>query len=448
MSKGWLAPFLLAVAACAEPSATRTTPLDRFAGPSAVALTAGGQALVVASGNYDLSYDGVDGGTVISVDPVASARYGGGALAPLGEGAHVGSFTGELVAVDADTCPTSDPANQLPEVLVATRFADQVWRLPLGAGGTLAPCTGAACVLPIDANLHDPFALTLACSATRRSAFVSYLRTASVGGSALVGWIAQVDLDHPGDTRVLRAGNDPTSGMAYDATTDRLYVMGRTSLAANVFVMDLTPCPTGLAACATPVVTGADLSLTLEGLDLQSIALSNPQAGLGRRAYVSARLYDPALGKLLGVRPGADIGAALLVLDVEENRAGHPALTILDVIPVGMGASQVKVLPVRPGLRDVVVVSSAVEGVLTVYDDDTGLTRTIPIDQRTGAPEAGRGPFGLAVALQPGGTTARVYVAASQQGVVGIVDVPLATPGLAAAPRDAAGALLRIGGLQ
>ena len=92
----WLSLSLLALAACGEPSAVRTTPTDRFAFPSAVAVTArasGGTALVVASGNFDLAYDGPNGGTVLSVDPSdwdpvagtgGSAGRPGGELVPFG----------------------------------------------------------------------------------------------------------------------------------------------------------------------------------------------------------------------------------------------------------------------------------------------------------------------------------------------------------------------------
>jgi len=57
------------------------------------------------------------------------------------------------------------------------------------------------------------------------------------------------------------------------------------------------------------------------------------------------------------------------------------------------------------------------------------------------------------VVRQPGATpaedVARVYVAASRTQQVGIIDVPLSSPGQAHVLRDGAtGALVRIGGLQ
>jgi len=467
---GLALPLALALAACGEPSAVRLPPTDRFVHPATLAVTArqgGGTALVVASGNYDLSYDGAEGGTVLSL-PVrpdlpldgGSARPGGGAFVPLGEGARVASFAGELVVADQDTCPIAGAGPQPPEALLATRFANQVWRLPLGVDGSLAPCTAADCTVTLDRVLKDPFGMALACRAdrTRRSAFVGYQREAVIGDSGLTGWVAQIDLDDPtAPARPIALGAEAMSGMAYDAVADRLYVLGRPLLSAPVHLLDLTPCPAGLAACAKPVVTTLDLSAAMNGLDLQSIALSNPQPGLGRRAYVSARLYDANLAALIGVRPGTDLGAVLLVLDVEEGLGGVPRFRVLDMVDVALGSSQVRVLPVRAAVaglpqRDVVVVSGDTEGVLTVYDDEQGrVVRVIPISQSTGAPQVGRGPYGLAALRRPppDDGVARVYVAASQQGVVSIVDVPLAAPDHAETLRDGAtGPLIRIGGLQ
>lgn len=467
----WLAvaSLSLALAGCQEPSAVLLPPMDRFVFPATVAVTAregGGTALVVASGNYDLSYDGAEGGTVLSVSVRPdlpfdgdSARLGGGALVPLGAGARVGSFAGELVVADAATCPAA-AGPQAPVALLATRFANEVWRLPLGLDGTLGPCVGDACKVSVDIALRDPFGMALACrpDGLRRSAFVSYQRSASIADSGLTAWVAQIDLDDPAaPARPISVGSQELSGMAYDAAADRLYVLGRPLLSAPVYTLDLSPCPGALAACPEPVAREKDLFAALNGLDLQSIALSNPQAGLTRRAYVSARVYDARLAALIGVRPVADVGAVLLVLDVEEGLDGTPRFEVLDIVDVAKGASQVAVLPARAPVagvpqRDVVVVSGDAEGVLTVYDDQEGrLVRVIPIDDTTGAPQVGRAPYGLAAVRRPAPDdgVARIYVAASQQGVVGIVDVTLADPARAEALRDAVtGRYYRIGGLQ
>jgi hypothetical protein len=475
-----LAPLLLALAACSEPAGTKVTPTDRFAVPAAVAVQArasGGHALLVASGNYDLRYEGATGGTLLSVNPAlapeGSAAAGGGALVKYGEGAHVGSFAGQLVLADAASCPVpaGDPAPP-PEALLVTRFADQLWRLPVGPDGQVDPCEGSRCVVKTDARLKDPFSLALACrpDGGRRTAFMGYLRVAQLDSLGATGWLTEVDLDDPDSpTRSFTFGTSPLAGMAYDGEQDRLYVLSQPLLAAPVFIVDLFPCPdtmvdgtptpTPLASCPPPTATFVDLDSAQRGLELQDIALSNPQAGLGRRAYVSARVYDPVVASLLLARPAADVTGVLLVLDLAPGLSGRPSLQVLRMVETGLGASQVRVLPVRdagggPPRRDVVVVSSITDGMVTVYDDEAGeVVRVLPVDEATGAPEAGRGPFGMAVVRQPGATpaedVARVYVAASQTQQVGIIDVPLATPGQAHALRDGAtGALVRIGGLQ
>lgn len=472
MSRGWLAPLLLAAVACGEPTSQAVTPTDRFAYPTAVALTereGGGQALVVASGNFDLAFRGSDGGTVLSVDPSlalpdgtgGSAGRAGGALVKFGEGAHVGSFTGELVVADRQTCPIPGAASQAPEALVTTRYADQVWRLPMGADGSIAPCQGG-CLVPVPHGLFDPFGLALACrpDGLRRSAFVDFLRPSTMGGVVEQGWLAEVDLDSPTSaTRILPLGGSALGGMAYDAAADRLFVLGQQILSAHVHVLDLAPCPSSQQGCAAPAVSSVNLWGLLPGLDLQSIALSNPQAGLARRAYVSARVYDPNLAQLLGRRPGADLAAVLLVLDLQEGVNGRPSLALLSSVdlPAGLGPSQVRVLPVRAPVagvprRDAVVVSGAADGVMLVYDDDDGALRYVPIDPTTGAPEVGRAPYGLAVERLAGATpdddVARVYVAGSRAATVGILDVPLARPEQAKVLRTASGAIVRIGGIK
>lgn len=464
-----LAPLLLVLAACSEPAAVKVTPLDRFAFPASLALLdrqAGGQALLVASGNYDLTYDAKTGGTLLSVDPRlaadgGSAIAGGGALVKFGEGEHVASYAGQLALVDGSTCP----GVTAPQVLLATRYADQIWRLPVGVNGEVAPCQGDRCAFAVDNRLKDPFGVALACrpDGQRRSAFVSYLRVAEVGGVSQGGWLAEIDLDDPASpTRVVPVGSAVMSGMAYDEVTDQLYVVGQPLLSAPIYILDLAPCGgVALAACALPGISVFDLSFVMPGLELQAIAFSNRQAGLGRRAYVSARVYDATLAALIGARPAADVSGVLLVLDLEPDLTGHASFQVLNIVETGLGASQLQVLPARaPSAaapttprRDVVAVTSITDGMLTVYDDDTGdVVRVIPIDATTGAPEVGRNPFGMAAVKIPGATpaddVARIYVAASREQVVSIVDVPLDAPGQAHLLEDASGAAIRIGGLQ
>jgi hypothetical protein len=478
-----LAMLLLGLTACHEPAAVREPPMDRFLHPNALAATADGKALLVVSSNFDVQYSVEIGGTVLSVDPRlapdGSAGQPDGALVTLPSadaGVRFGSFSGQLAVAEAATCQ-GFTGQRL--ALVPSRFDDTLNVLPLGDDdGSLVACAGAACQVGFDRQLHDPWSATLACRSdgTRRSLFVGFQSVADrLGYPPGIGWLEEFDVDElaggvPLATgRALQVSASPIADATYDPVADRIVAVGRpTVLTAPLTVIDLPPCrvdaspqlgvpPDG--SCPVPVFHATDLNKQLPGTDLQAVALSNPQAGLPRRAYLSARLYDANIAALLGARPpNQDIAGALLVVDLEDNAQGAPAMTILRVVPLGLGASQVRVLPVRAThldgspRRDLVVVTSSTEGVVTVYDDDEEVVaRAIHLEPETGAPQAGRLPYALALGPVTAGV-ARVYVAAFDQSVVSLLDVPLLSPGQAEFLRgkpDAAhpaGPLIRIGG--
>jgi hypothetical protein len=486
-----LAMLLLGLAACHEPAAIREPPMDRFLHPNAMAVTApaNGGALLVVSSNFDLQYSAEIGGTVLSVDPGlapdGSARAGGGALVKRGAGVQFGSFSGQLAVADATTCTGFTGVDGRPLALVPSRLDDTLNVLPIETNGSLGACTGGACQVGFELQLHDPWSATLACRSdgTRRSLYVGFRSVADrIGYPAGIGWLEEFDVDELGlvdsqglpiaTGRALQVSASPIADATYDPVADRLVAVGRpTVLTAPLTVIDLPPCrvdpsptfgqpPDG--SCPVPVFHATDLNKQLPGIDLQAVALSNPQVGLPRRAYLAARLYDANIAALIGVRPpDQDIAGALLVVDLEDNAQGAPAMTILQVVPLGLGASQVRVLPVRAAhldgspRRDLVVVTSSTEGVVSVYDDDEELVaRAIHLESETGAPQAGRRPYALAVGPVTAGVV-RVYVAAFDQSVVSLLDVPLLSPGQAyllrggtvADPTDhTQGQLLRIGG--
>jgi hypothetical protein len=440
----------LLLAACSEQVSNSPPPLDAFYFPTGLALTPSpaGETLLVGSSNFDLRYSPASGGTVIAVDPVASLGAPGGTLT--GRGAvRVGSYAGPVVVADDRTCP----GIAVPQALVASRYTGRLHRVPLTAEGGVAECSGVGCDLALDPDFLDAYPVGVACRADglRRSALVGYLRTTAVGTAAAgTAWLTQVDLDDPAGTdlsrRTFPLGPGPIIDMAYDATADRLFAVGR--FAGNIaplFVIDLTPCAPADPACENPSqLPSFDLSGAVRGAELTGIALSHPQAGLGRRAYVTARLYDADLAGRIGGRPSFDVGAALLVVDVAEDATGRPAVSVLRVVPIGLGPGQVRVLPPRPGKRDVVVVTNSLEGRVTVYDDDLGaVVRVLSLDAGSGMPEAGREPFALAV--EDRGADAWVYVAAFDLSTVSVLAVPLDAPGQADLLRDAGGAPLRIG---
>ncbi|MBK9518831.1 MAG: hypothetical protein IPO09_16065 [Anaeromyxobacter sp.] len=478
-----LAALLVTLAACGEPAAVRTPPMDRFLAPTGLALTSvparsggGASALLVGSSNFDLNYDGPTGGTVLSVNPDPAAEGGsagqpGGALVrlPATGGARIGSYAGNLAVADGRTCPGYvDPVHgSLATALVPSRFDGALHRVPVAADGGVVACDAPGCRVAFDVRLLDPYVVTLGCrrGGARRSAFVGFLQVAALdGATAASGHVAEVDLDDPSGATpgFFPVGRGPISDMAYDAVTDRLFVATRPAVAAApssqalLYAVDLGSCRPGQAGCAAP--QEVDLFDALRGADLQGLALSNPQPGLTRRLYVAVRVYDVSLFSLLGFRPSTDQAGALLVLDAEEDETGRPALSLVRVVPVGLGPGQVRVLPQRPALpggaprRDLVVVASTQDGAVAVYDDQLGaVARTLALDPDTGAPEAGRAPYALAVEPVPTGgaaPVARVYVAAFKQSVVSLVDVPLLAPGSAQALRGAAGELIRIGGVE
>ena len=447
MRRPFLIAALLALAACNEPVPDQAPPLDRFYYPSGLALatgTGGTPSLLVASSNFDLQYGPALGGSLIAVDPVASLGAAGGALTELGS-EIIGSYAGGVAVADPATCP----GLAAPVALVASRYTTDLHVVPLGPDGSLAACPAGGCARPLDPDLLDPYAVAVACRAdgARRTALVAYLTSPRVGAVvAGTAWVSELDLDDPARRlRTYALGIGPVVDMAYDAETDRLYAVGRfTGLTAPLFVVGLDPCRPG-DTCPDHSVFSTDLFPSYRGAELQGIALSNPVAGEARRAYVTARVYDPDLAAALGGRPGFDVGGVLLVLDLTDGTAGEPGARILRAVPVELGPGQVRVLPPRAGLRDLVVLSSQTSGTISVYDDETGaVVRQVSLDD-LGIPEAGRQPFSLAV--RDLGTSADVYVAAFDQSTVSVLHVPLDAPAAADLVRDppVSGPPLRIG---
>jgi hypothetical protein len=429
-------PLLLA-ASCSEKVEDRAPPLDSFYYPVGVALApsttaAGGQALLVSSSDVDLRYGPTLGSTLISIDTVAS--FGPTTAPPPLEvlGAlRVDSYAGPVTVANGVTCPGYAGS----EALLASRGQHRLWRVPLGADASLGACDGGSCAVALDPLLLDPFGVTLACrtDGKRRSAFIAYMASPPLDGyGAGTAWISELDLED--STRPLRTQplfNGPISDVVFDQTTDRLYAVGRyAGQVAPLFVIDLLACRPGDPGCTDPGFHALDLYQQQRGAELRSLDLSNPVPGQPRRAYVSAVLYDADLATASGVRPAYDVGGVVMVLDLVENVVGAPDYRLVRVLDAGLGAGQIRVLPARAGKRDLVVWTNSSAGTVTVYDDEVGaVARVLTYDPDTGAPLAGREPFGLAVA--DAGTSATVYLAAFGSSTVSVLDVPLDAPGQA-----------------
>ncbi len=464
--------LLLALSACDENLSHTPPPMDRFFFPGSLALTpvpsgnalapvvGGNQALLVVSANFDLRYDKEAGATLLSVDPAAAVAGGEGGslgrsngdLVKLGPGGRLGSYAGPVAVADVNTCKSLGGAAQ---AFVASRYTRKLYHFPIGANGEVAPCQGGDCVLALDKDLLDPGPVSVACrdDGVRRSLWVSYLRAPYVSGIPPgTAWLSEFDLgDLAKVPRTIVLAPGPIGDMAYEKETDRLYAVGRfAGLTAPLFILDLTPCvydPNDTSdppACRTANVQTVDLYQVVHGAELVGIALSNPQAGRPRLAYISARIYDEAYAAATMSRPPFDVGGALLVVELQEAVSGEPLARVRQVVPIGLGAGMVRVLPVRPGLGDLVVVPSSGDGSLQVFDDEIhAISRVVAIDGTTGAPEAGRVPFSMAV--EDRGTEALVYVASFADWTVSVLRVPMADPSSADLLRDPAGKPLRIG---
>ena len=472
----WL--LLLLSVACGENLSHTPPPMDHFFFPLGLALTpvaggnavaGGNQALLVVSANFDLRYDKEQGATLLSVDPrrydeasgTGSLGRPGGALVKLGSGAQLGSYAGPLALVDLATCPSILGAPGIPaapggiQALVASRYMRKLYRFPL-QGGSVAPCTiDGSCQFDLDSLLLDPAPVGIACRADglRRSAWVSYLRSPWVGnvppGTA---WLSEFDLGDMGkEPRTISLAGGPVGDMAYEKETDRLYAVGRfNGTTAPLFILDLPPCvhhhvdSSGTSDCPTARVQTVELYGSVHGAELVGIALSNPQPGRPRLAYISARVYDEGYALATRSRPPFDVGGALLVVELQEAVSGEPLARVRQVVPIGLGAGMVRVLPVRPGLGDLVVVPSSGDGTVQLFDDEIhAITRVITVDAVTGAPEAGNDPF--SVVVEDRGAEALVYVASFGDWTVSVLRVPMADPVSADMLRSPPGTPLRMG---
>lgn len=449
---------LIAAAALACGGNTRSRdpgPLDRFSFPTGLAVLpvapAGNHRLVVVSSNADLTYASETGGSVIAVDPVAQP-------APVVTGAvNIRSFGGEVALAAPAACPALPARPGTTEVpgaaVVPIRGEDLVYRLDVGAQGAISCGDPSGCVISVgNADRGDPWSAGIACDAGYARAYVGYLRES--GGKA---WLTQIDLRktaaEEGYVQHAYFGSGQIRGMAYDASRRRLYVTQTVTGAASNLVyydlandcrIDLTPANGGCPRGRTPDRSSTTVGSVPLGLELRGIALAHetdPAAPL-RRAYISARIYDPSAAQQAGTRIG-DFDGLLLVVDLSEDATGSLVFDVVDEIPIGYGAGEVRVLPARAGKRDVVAALAADDGVVWIYDDDTGGRVAIGRDPTTGTPIVGGLPWGLAVVPEvlPGTNVARVYVGSFQESFVTPIDVPLDDPAAAAIGTPA-----RIGG--
>ena len=412
--------------------------------------------LVVVSSNFDLRFDPAIGGTVIAVDvgkaisgydpaqppqPLVLASAGGAQLGV----ADVGSFGGELAILDEGSCPGWQTSlGQAPQALVASRSQNALYRVNIGSTGLELAET-----LALDGTFGDPYGVTIACGTfnglARQLAFVTYLRTPNSEGQ-----LSQIDLaPGAGNARTnidlgLNAGGSIALAHStiFDAASTRLYVTER--FGQNSF----SPLRWfSLGATESPA-SSVDLFSQIRGAEIRGMAISSDRT----RGYLAVRIYDADTAAATGVRPTGDVAGALAVMDLTPGPNGQPAATLVRLVPIDRGASEIRVVPRTPPpgqtLRDLVAVTCTDDNTVVLYDDDTGVvskvfdicttTDTAPAPCVPGDPLMGKQPFGLAV--EPLATTgnARLYVGSFDRSWVNVIEIDPLNP--AAGPvHDAAG---------
>jgi hypothetical protein len=453
-------------AACTDKYTPPAPPLDAFYFPVGVAvrpLPSGGSALVVVSTNFDLRYDESFGGTVLSVDPDASADIAsdgtGGGLAVLGA-VSIPSFGGEVAWTDAvDTgaawrppgsyCPemAADPvlAAGGAKVLVASRALLDLYRIDMDAAGGLSLGADAMTQLPI--QLLDPYGVTIACGSPggvpEAYAYFTHLR-----GVNNQGWVTRLDL-RTGEALPLAVGSGSTYTTAIDPGSGKLYVSTRLAVGNTLRWFDARPEPPVVEGVGFPPLSELSVSGLITGGLTRDLAVSND----GRFLYVSIQLFDAqafaATGQIITQ------GGALAAFDLTPTPLNEPRLGLYRLATTCLGAGQIRVLPPRPGKEDLVAVTCDVEGAMAIFDAEVGkVVRYVGLDPVVGTPELGRMPFGMAVeAIDPsrgiapatpcvaGRACQRIYVASFEQNLVNVVELD---------PDDPTGAVLvkRIGGVR
>ncbi len=401
--------------ACGTEAKLEAGPLDRMYLPTGLAVH--DHKLLVASSNADLRYDDETGGSVIAFDPTNLDAI---RIVPHGA-VNIRSFAGDLAVADKDACG-------IPEALaiVATRGSNTLNVLTISDLGALS-CD--RCGIPISASFVDPLAVAVACGGGKTRAFVGYLRAASSEAWISEYYLATSPNNPAGTLRNGLVGVGPVRALAYDAAHDRLYVAGlATGQPTPLRWLDLGGCKVGETGAGACTVGQAAIPAIPPGVELRSIALAHPFATAPQRAFLTGRVYDPTSAATAGGRT-VDYGGLLIVVDLVENAFGGVDIELVDSLPIGRGAQDVRVLPPR-GLdrRDVVVALAVDDGELWIYDDDTGSLARFGRNAATGAPELGHQPYGLAVDAELVGTVARLYVGSFAESFVTPIDVPLATP--------------------
>ena len=421
-----LAAVSALAAGCTDSYPVPLPPTTSFYLPSGIGvhpLNAAGttSALVVVSTNFDLRYAPVSGGTVLSVDPDASNDTTGpvnpGQLEVL-SALNIGSFGGEVAVVEP-ACTTSWPscrgkcaplAGELTGngalVVTTSRYNQAIYSFLMDGSGSLS--CGPGCVTQLPAQYLDPYGVGVVCTAQVKpplaTAYVTQLRAANNQGilSRLdLGSVLAATPEAPPvfDTLLLAAPNTYTSVFGGDdvsrPSNGLLFLSTQLGLTQPLRWI----APLGLPAVTPNAVTApdvhqVDLASYLVGTLTLDMAVSND----GTRLYVALQQIDTtALAQSGTLIP---LGGLLGVFSLALDAYNQPSMDLFRAVDTCLGGGQVRVLPPRPGMRDLVAVTCDTQSSLVLYDDQSGqVIYSTGVQPATGQPLLGRGAFGLAVEL-------------------------------------------------
>ena len=364
------------------------------------------------SANFDLRYDKKAGATLLSVDPGAydEATSTGGSAGPPGWGA------GEVRERGADgelrragrrgrrrhlpgpvTAPSPTPRRSWRRGTRASSIGSRSAR----RRARWTPARGTDCVMALDKDLLDPAPVSVACRADglRQSLWVSYLRSPTNGRRGRRDGLAlrvrsrgphQGAADHRPHARAgRRHGLRRADGPALRGGPLR-----RADGAA------LHPRPAGLHAPRDRMPDAA-------APDRGSLPVGARRRA-GRHRALQPATGPPEAGLHLGphlrreVRPGHAVPPRVRRRRRAPGGGAEGGRIAASRAPasarwsrIGLGAGPVRVLPVRPGLGDLVVVPSSGDGTLQLFDDEIHAITRIVDDRREppGRPRPGRVPF-------------------------------------------------------
>jgi hypothetical protein len=395
--------------------------------------------LLVTSSNADLLYATDTGGAIldldVTLDPVAAPTVqvvGAVNVESFGGDIAVAQPRAQTAAMEPNFCGTDFVDAQgrpTARAVFATRGSNTLNVIKVDASGALA-CEH--CGINSSGMFADPFPVAIACQPGKKRAFVGYL-----GAQLGQGWVSELNLVN-GAVATATVGSGLVRALAYDAAHDRLY-LGQLATAAPTPLrwVQLGGCTFGDTTSANGCSVGqASLPGVPAGSEIRSIALAHPFTDpvtgvlAPQRAYVTVRLFDVPSASVAGGRT-TDYGGLLVVLDLVENSQGNVTPQLVRIVPetgtLGRGLQDVRVLPARPGQRDVVAMLATDEAMLWIHDDETLALRAFGRDA-SGSPLLGHDPAGLAVDPDPIGTSARIWIGSYTDSFVTPFDVPLDEP--------------------